>query len=195
MNERVERAMSLIDAANAADPNIAAGGDRPKELVYSEQMTRWLEALAPNASAALRLAVRAQHIRRWKIPRDRYPLDRIGYLKWRTDLKHFHAKLAGEILGKAGYDDITIARVQALIRKDRLKQDDEAQTLEDVACLVFLENYFADFAKQHDAEKVVDIVRKTWKKMSPNGHAMALRLDMPKDARALVEKALASGAS
>lgn len=195
MNERVERAMSLIDAANAADPNIAAGGDRPKELVYSEQMTRWLEALAPNASAALRLAVRAQHIRRWEIPRDRYPLDRIGYLKWRTDLKHFHAKLAGEILGKAGYDDITIARVQALIRKDRLKQDDEAQTLEDVACLVFLENYFADFAKQHDAEKVVDIVRKTWKKMSPNGHAMALRLDMPKDARALVEKALASGAS
>lgn len=195
MNERVERAMSLIDVANAADPNIAAGGDRPKELVYSEQMTRWLEALAPNASEALRLAVRAQHIRRWEIPRDRYPMDRIGYLKWRTDLKHFHAKLAGEILGKAGYDDITIARVQALIRKDRLKQDDEAQTLEDVACLVFLENYFADFAKQHDAEKVVDIVRKTWKKMSPNGHAMALRLDMPKDARALVEKALASGAS
>lgn len=195
MNERFERAIPLIDAANAADPNIAAGGDRPKELVYSEQMTRWLEALAPNASAALRLAVRAQHIRRWEIPRDRYPMDRIGYLKWRTDLKHFHAKLAGEILGKAGYDAITIARVQALIRKDRLKQDDEAQTLEDVACLVFLENYFADFAKQHDAEKVVEIVRKTWKKMSPNGHAMALRLDIPKDARALVEKALASGAS
>lgn len=195
MDERFARAISLIDAANAADPNLAPSHDRPKELVYSEQMTRWLQALAPDASEALRLAVRAQHIRRWQIPRDRYPMDRIGYLKWRTDLKNLHAQLAGEILRDAGYDDITIARVQSLVRKERLKQDAESQTLEDVACLVFLENYFADFAKQHNAEKVIDIVRKTWKKMSPGGHAAALTLPIPDEARVLVEKALQPGAS
>ena len=190
MNELFERAMSAIDAANAADPNRVDEAGRPKELVYAEQMTRWLAELVPDASDALRLAVRAQHIRRWEIPRDSYPMDRIGYLKWRTDLKNLHAKLAGDILAEAGYDDVTVARVQGLIRKERLKQDAETQALEDVACLVFLENYFADFARQHDPEKVVEIVRKTWKKMSPNGHAAALKLDMPEAAAALVQKAL-----
>jgi hypothetical protein len=154
-------------------------------------MSRWLDRLAPGAAEPLRLAVRAQHIRRWEIPRDGYPMDRVGYLKWRTDLKHLHAKLVGEILAGAGYDDVTVARVQGLVRKDRLKQDPDSQTLEDVACLVFLENYFADFAKQHDAAKVIDILRKTWKKMSPAGQAAALALEMPAAARKLVEQALA----
>jgi Domain of unknown function (DUF4202) len=193
---KFDRALAAIDAANAADPNrVTAGGrEAPKELVYAEQMTRWLAALAPDASEMLRLAVRAQHIRRWEIPRDRYPMDRIGYLTWRTDLKHLHAKLAGDILQKAGYDAATIARVQALVKKERLKQDVEAQTLEDVACLVFLENYFADFAKEHEPDKVVEILRKTWKKMSPRGRDAALNLEMPAAARALVEKALAEPA-
>jgi hypothetical protein len=195
IKDRFERAIAAIDAANAEDPNPAPGSGRPKEAVYAEQMTRWLEKLEPRASEALRLAVRAQHIRRWEIPRDGYPMDRIGYLKWRTDLKHLHAKLAGDILRNAGYDAETVARVQSLVRKDRLKQDPEAQTLEDVACLVFLENYFADFAQQHDADKVVSIVQKTWKKMSPKGHAAALALDMPANARALVERALATPAA
>ena len=188
-----DRAMAAIDAANAADPNVVTAGDRKvaKEVLYAEQMTRWLGRLAPEASEALRLAVRAQHIRRWEIPRERYPMDRIGYLKWRTDLKHLHAKLAGGILEEAGYGAETIARVQALLKKEQLKQDPEAQTLEDTACLVFLENYFADFAKGHDPDKVISILRKTWKKMSPQGQEMALGLKMTEAARALVEKALA----
>jgi hypothetical protein len=189
MTARYQQAIAAIDAANGADPNRVSG--RPKELVYSEQMSRWLDRLAPGAAEPLRLAVRAQHIRRWEIPRDSYPMDRVGYLKWRTDLKHLHAKLVGEILAGAGYDDVTVARVQGLVRKDRLKQDPDSQTLEDVACLVFLENYFADFAKQHDAAKVIDILRKTWKKMSPAGQAAALALEMPAAAHELVEQALA----
>jgi hypothetical protein len=189
MTARYQQAIAAIDAANGADPNRVSG--RPKELVYSEQMSRWLDRLAPGAAEPLRLAVRAQHIRRWEIPRDSYPMDRVGYLKWRTDLKHLHAKLVGEILAGAGYDDVTVARVQGLVRKDRLKQDPDSQTLEDVACLVFLENYFADFAKQHDAAKVIDILRKTWKKMSPTGQSAALALEMPAAARKLVEQALA----
>lgn len=191
-----DRAMAAIDAANSADPNVVTAGGRKvaKEVLYAEQMTHWLGRLAPEASEALRLAIRAQHIRRWEIPRGRYPMDRIGYLKWRTDLKHLHAELAGEIMEKAGYDSETIARVQALLKKERLKQDAEAQTLEDAACLVFLENYFADFAKGHEPDKVVSIVRKTWKKMSPQGRELALGLKIPEAARALVEKALAAPA-
>ena len=192
-----ELALAAIDAANAADPHRVPvdGQEAPKELVYAEQMTRWLGALAPDASEALRLAVRAQHIRRWEIPRDRYPMDRVGYLKWRTDLKHLHARIAGDILKEAGYEAATIARVQALIKKERLKQDAETQALEDVACLVFIENYFADFAKEHDADKVVSILRKTWLKMSPQGRDAALKIAMPAEARALVERALAQPAS
>ena len=192
-----EQAMAAIDAANAADPKIVTSGDRKigKEALYAEQMTRWLSKLDPDASEELRLAVRAQHIRRWEIPRESYPMDRVGYLKWRTDLKHRHAKLAGEIMAQAGYGADAIARVQALIKKERLKQDAEAQTLEDVACLVFLENYFADFAKGHDTEKVVSILRKTWKKMSDAGRNAALNLEMSGEARALVEKALSEPAA
>ncbi|MEE9140397.1 MAG: DUF4202 domain-containing protein [Alphaproteobacteria bacterium] len=190
---RFEAAIAAMDAANAEDSNVAVseGQEHPKELLYAQQMTRWLERLVPDASEALKLAARSQHIRRWEIARGDYPKDRIGYLKWRKDLQHFHAELAGKILAEAGYDDDTIARVQSLLRKERLKLDPEVQALEDVICLVFLEHYFADFSTQHDEEKVVEIVRKTWKKMSPEGHQAALALKLPPEASALVEKALA----
>ncbi|MGB8276119.1 MAG: DUF4202 domain-containing protein [Alphaproteobacteria bacterium] len=193
---RFEAAIAAVDAANSGDPNTVSfeGRERPKEVVYAIQMSRWLDRIAPDASPALRLAARCQHIRRFEIPRETYPMGRIGYLKWRTDLKHLHARIAGEILARVGYDAGTIARVQALVRKDRLKQDPEAQTLEDVVCLVFLENYFADFAVRHDDDKIVDIVRKTWVKMSETGHQAALSLPLPAAARRLVERALA-GAS
>ncbi len=194
---RLEAAFAAFDEANAADPNTveADGREWPKELVYARQMTRWLARFAPDASEALQLAARCQHIRRWEIPRDAYPRDRVGYLKWRTELKHMHARIAGEILQRAGYDDAIIARVQSLLKKERLKSDPEAQTLEDVVCLVFLENWFAEFSQQHAPDKVVDIVAKTWKKMSPAGHRAALDLAgaLPDDARALVERALAAG--
>jgi len=196
-SQRLEAALAAFDDANAEDPNRieAEGLQWPKELLYARQMTRWLERFAPDASEALQLAARCQHIRRWEIPRDSYPRDRVGYLKWRTELKQMHARIAGEILETAGYDEAMIARVQSLLKKARLKSDPEAQTLEDVVCLVFLENWFADFSKQHEADKVVDIVAKTWKKMSPAGHraALALAEDLPHDARALVERALATG--
>jgi hypothetical protein len=194
---RLEAALAAFDEANSADPNRieAEGTAWPKELLYGRQMSAWMERFAPDASEALKLAARCQHIRRWEIPRDAYPRDRIGYLKWRTELKNMHARIAGEILDSVGYGGDAIARVQSLLKKERLKQDAEAQVLEDVVCLVFLENWFADFSRQHEPDKIVDIVGKTWKKMSPAGHraALALAESLPDDAKALVERALSQG--
>ncbi|HYE19497.1 MAG TPA: DUF4202 domain-containing protein [Tepidisphaeraceae bacterium] len=184
MSDRFAQATAAIDAANAQDP---AG----KELLYSRRMSAWLAKLRPDAPEPLRLAARAQHLRRWAIPRSAYPMDRIGYLTWRTTLYKFHADEASKILAAAGYDEPTIARVASLVRKEQIKSDPDAQTLEDVICLVFLENYFAEFAAGHDPEKVIGILRKTWKKMSPQGHGEARKLTIPEGARALVERALA----
>ena len=193
-SSKFRSAIEAFDQANAADPNpVEAGGKQwPKELLYAHQMSEWMDRFAPDASEALRLAARCQHIRRWDIPRDAYPRDRVGYLKWRTELKNMHARIAGEILAGIGYDEDTIARVQSLLKKERLKHDPEAQTLEDVVCLVFLENWFADFAKQHEPDKIVEIVAKTWKKMSPAGHeaALAMAHKLPGDALELVQRAL-----
>jgi hypothetical protein len=192
-SERFQAAVARIDAVNAGDPNreTANGATHPKELLYSRRMTAWLDRMAPEASEALRLAARAQHIGRWRIPRGDYPMDRAGYFRWRTTLYKFHAETAGAILADVGYDPPTVARVQALIRKEKLKSDAEMQMLEDVICLVFLESYFADFSEKHDAAKVIDIVRKTWRKMSPQGHEVALSLPLEPAARRLVERALA----
>ena len=191
---RFEAAIARIDAANAEDPNTeqADGEARPKELLYGQRMSAWLERLAPDAGEALRLAARAQHIRRWAIPRRDYPMTRTGYLKWRTTLYRFHADAAAGILREVGYDDATVAAVQSLLRKERLRRDADAQCLEDVACLVFLENHLADFAPQYDEQKVLGILRKTWKKMSPGGQAAARRYALPPAARALLDKALAA---
>jgi hypothetical protein len=154
-------------------------------------MSRWLDAIAPEAGDALKIAARAQHIERWKSPRDAFPEGRTGYLQWRKDLQRFHATRTAEILGQTGYDRATIDRVQSLLMKRNLKSDADAQTLEDVICLVFLESYFGDFSAKHEDDKVVDIVRKTWKKMSPRGHEAALKLALPPRAQRLVERALA----
>ncbi len=192
MTERLDDAIARIDAANAEDPNreFVDGAARPKEVVYAERMTGWLEKLAPEASEALRIAARAQHIERWTMPRAEFPDGREGYLRWRTTLAKFHAERTAGIIAEAGYEADVIDRVKGLLRKHRLRTDAEVQTLEDVACLVFLESYFADFSKRHDEAKVIGILQKTWAKMSPRGHDAALALDMPAEARALVEKAL-----
>ena len=189
---RFEKAIERFDAANTEDPNkeVYEGVEYPKELIYARRMTAWLERLVPDASEALRLAARCQHIRRWTIPRSDYPLDRRGYKRWRTNLAKYHAETAGAILKDVGYDDDTIGRVRTLLRKEGLKRDPEVQLLEDVICLVFLENYFSDFAKQHDEEKLINILRKTWKKMSPQGHQAALGLNFPGDLRRIVDMAL-----
>lgn len=192
--ERFNAAMARFDAANAADPTTETfqGAVYPKELLYAQRMTAWLHKLAPDASEALRLAVRCQHIRRWSIPRHTYPMDRTGYLRWRTTLAKFHADTAAAILSEVGYDDVIIRRVQTLLRKESLKRDPEVQCLEDVICLVFLENYLAAFATQHDDAKIINILQKTWKKMSSHGHEVALTLPMSPEARRLVEQALAA---
>ncbi|MDB5301220.1 MAG: hypothetical protein JWO87_2883 [Phycisphaerales bacterium] len=195
-DSRFQRAIERIDAANAQDPSRAIFGGRelPSELFYAQRMSTWLDRLEPTASEALRLAVRCQHLMRWVIPRSQYPMTRPGYHQWRTRLGAFHAEQAGEILREVGYDDAFIARVQSLIRKERLKADPETQTLEDAACLVFLEIDYVDFARRHEEAKVVEILRKTWRKMSDRGHAAALELagELPEAEQGLIEKALAA---
>ncbi len=190
---RLTQAFAAIDAANAEDPGTIddAGTPRPAELVYGERMTVVLADLHPDASEVLRLATRAQHIRRWTVPRDSYPMDRTGYLRWRTDLKRKHADMAAEIMRDAGYDEADIARVGSLIHKERLKQDVETQALEDVACIVFLKHYVNEFAAKHDDDKLISILRKTWVKMSPHGHAAALKLPLSPRVADLVGRALA----
>ena len=192
--DRFLEAASRIDAANAADPNrtTVGGAQVPHELHYARRMTQWLQRLEPAASEALRLAVRCQHLCRWMIPRAEFPMTRSGYHQWRTTLGRFHADKAAEVLRAVGYDEQTVARVQSLVRKEGLKTDPETQTLEDVACLVFLEDELAGFAARHEEAKVLTILRKTWGKMSPRGREAAVALDLPPAARDLLRKALAA---
>lgn len=192
LDARFRRAIALLEAASGEDPETetAGGAERPRELVYAERMSRWIERLVPEAPEALRLAARCQHLRRWEVPRSDYPMDRAGYHLWRTAAARHHAETAGEILKQAGYDDATIARVQSLVRKERLQRDPETQALEDAACLVFIEHALADFAARHPTGKVIDIVQKTWRKMSERGHREALDLELPPQARAVIGRAL-----
>lgn len=182
-NKTIIKAIEAFDHANSHDP-------KGQELLYAQRMTHWLERLAPEASDALRLAARSQHLCRWMIPRTQYPEGRAGYIKWRTTLYEFHAQKAGEILEKIGCDRETIAQVQELLRKKDIKTNPQMQLLEDVICLVFLENYFAEFSQKHPEEKIISIVQKTWKKMSSAGHQAALTLPVSSQVRALIEKAL-----
>jgi hypothetical protein len=185
---RFDSALARIDAVHAGDPEKEGG--RPKELVYAERMSAWLAKLAPQASEELKLAVRCQHLRRWALPRTDFPRGKVGYLRWRKEESLAHAALAGEILEGAGYGAEEAKRVQSLIKKERIKHDPEAQLLEDTACLVFLGHEFAAFAPKHDEAMLLDILRKTWAKMSPAGQAAALGLNLPQPLRKLVEKAL-----
>ena len=192
---RLTAAFRLFDAANSDDPNLEpdeTGQLVPKEVLYARRMSACLARVAPGAPEAVQLAARAQHIRRWSIPRQDFPLTRPGYHQWRNTLKKYHAELAGQLLAQAGYEPALIARVQELLQKLRLKDDPEMQLLEDVICLVFLEYYFLPFATQHPEEKILEIVQKTWPKMTARGHALALQLPFSPEALALVTKALAS---
>ena len=193
-DERFARAIGAIDAANAADPNLlaTAAGPRPKELVHAELLTRWVRALRLEASEALLLAARAHHLRRWTVPRSTYPAGRQGYLRWRRALHAFHAQEAARLLSEAGYGAATIARVQQIVRKQRLPQDPEVQTLEDGLCLVFLELQLDELTgRLHDDEKMVEVLRKSWRKMSPAGREFAQALPLSPAGRELVRRALA----
>ncbi|MDH7444191.1 DUF4202 domain-containing protein [Aquimarina sp. 2201CG14-23] len=191
---KLTKAFSLFDESNAKDPNteIVDGKSIAKELVYGQRMSQTLNNFVSEPSEALQLAARAQHICRWEIPRNSYPMDRVGYLKWREELKKFHAKKASAILQDIEYDEATIKRVSFLIQKKKLKKDEETQILEDVICLVFLEFYYEEFSEKHTTEKVVDILQKTWRKMSKDGHQTALKISYSKKALSLIQKALAT---
>ena len=190
---RFESVIALIDKKNSEDINTyqVFGLDYPKELLYSQRMSRKLLQFNPNASKALQVAARAQHICRWKITRDEYPMDRVGYLKWRETLKKMHADLTTDILNQVGYDTQYIDRVSLLINKKLIKKNAESQVLEDTICLVFLDYYFEEFAAKHTDEKIIDILKKTWVKMSNEGHAEALKLPFSDKSLSLINQAIA----
>jgi Domain of unknown function (DUF4202) len=194
---RFDSVIAAIDDANARDPKIAEvdGCAVPAELLYGRRMSETLAAMTPEAPELLRLAVRGQHIERWTSPRTGYPAGRAGYLKWRSDLKDFHARRLGEIMAAAGYGPQEAARVGALVRKERLRTDPEAQMLEDVACIVFLAHYLGDFLGKTDADdaKLARILARTWNKMSAAGHAYAGKLDLPPRVLALLKLGLETG--
>ena len=192
-NIQLEKALQAFDLANSKDPNteIVEGKNTPKEWIYGRRMSKVLNKFDSQASIALQLAARCQHICRWESPRSNYEMNRVGYLKWRSDLKKFHAQKASEILTKLGFDETIIERVAFLLQKKQLKRDQETQILEDVICLVFLEYYYEAFRQKHDDKKVIDIIQKTWKKMSKKGHQAALKITYSDKSLSLIQKALA----
>lgn len=189
---RFEIAIALIDKKNSEDINTyhSHGLDFPKELLYAQRMSQKLLQFKPDASRALQIAARAQHICRWKIARDEYPMDRVGYLKWRETLKKMHADITADILKEVGYEDEFIERVSFLINKKLIKKNEESQAIEDVICLVFLDYYFEEFAAKHEDEKLIDILQKTWVKMSEEGHAEALKIKYSDKSLALIKQAI-----
>ncbi|MEM1336813.1 MAG: DUF4202 domain-containing protein [Bacteroidota bacterium] len=191
-SQKLNKAFELFDAANAKDPNteVFEGVAFPKEVLYARRMTATLDEFESNASEALQLTARCQHICRWEIPRDAYEMNRLGYLQWRQELKQFHAKRAAEILREVGYEPELVERVKFLLLKKKLKRDAETQTLEDVICLVFLKYYFEPFLGKHDDAKIISILQKTWKKMSEKGQQAAVELDLSDKGKDLITKAL-----
>jgi hypothetical protein len=188
MNERFHAAIRRFDDENARDPNQENG--RPRELLYAERLTDWVLKLSPDASEALRLAARCQHICRWQNPRENYPMTRPGYLKWRSELKKFHAEKSGGILREVGYDENTIRHVQELNLKKNFPADAECRVLEDALCLVFLEFQFTALAVKTDDEKMINALRKSWEKMTDDARGEALKLKYGDHEKSLIERAL-----
>lgn len=190
---RCQQVIALIDQANSADPNMDEG--QPKELLYSQRMSAMLQRFSPDADEVAQLAVRAQHIRRWVVPRDSYPATREGYLMWRKGLYKFHADEAGRLMHQAGYDEVMIERVKSAVSKRGIKANADTQLLEDVSALVFIEHYLLAFSQtkaDYDEAKWIDIIAKTWKKMSVAAQAFALsgKLALPAALIPLIVKAV-----
>ena len=179
--ENFEKALQEIDRFNSQDPRqkIDDGFAHPQELIYSKSLTEWVLKLDPKASEALRVAARGQHIGRWTIPRSEYPVGRSGYLRWREELKAFHVEKVCKILRDIGYEEDFIERVASLMSKNNVKEDPDAQTLEDGLCLVFFETQFMALVEKTPADKMKIVVRKTWRKMGPKGREIALNMKLP----------------
>ena len=199
MNQKAfDEVVKMMDAANSEDPNIemADGKEWPKELLYSHRMSEMLERYKPESDDVAKLAIRGQHIMRWKSPRSDYPMDRKGYHQWRTALYTFHANNVAELMEKAGYDEESLERVRMAVGKKQLKNNKDTQLLEDIAALVFIEHYMLEFAGKHpeyDEAKWIDIIRKTWRKMTDDAHAFALsgKLVLPEPLIPLIQKSVA----
>ena len=186
------RARELIDAAHAGDPKHADDG-RPAELVYADNMERWVVRVTPAATPALQLAARCQHLERWSVPRGSFPLDKPGYHAWRKSLYEKQADRARELLLQAGISAPEADEAATWVSKTGLKTNPGTQALEDAACLVFLENEISGFATQHagySREKYVDIIRKAWRKMSPGAQKLALEIPFPPAIGELVHAAI-----
>ncbi|UTA46393.1 DUF4202 domain-containing protein [Simiduia sp. 21SJ11W-1] len=186
------RAFEAIDAINAQDPKqeTVNGESLPAALLYGQRMSARLASFQPEASLALAIACRAQHIERWIIPRTDYPMDRGGYHRWRTALGRHHAERTQALVAELGADTALIDTLGQLLRKEALKQNPQTQALEDVACLVFIEHYLQPFSEQHDEAKLVSIIQKTWRKMSAAGQAAALALPLHPTVAPIIKKAL-----
>ncbi|MBM3739536.1 MAG: DUF4202 domain-containing protein [Acidobacteria bacterium] len=189
--DRFQRAINAIDARNQGDPNrlLVGGVERPKEQAHAEMVFDWVRRLRPDASEALLLAARAHHVRRWVIPRSQFPEGRVGYLNWRNALKEVHAAELREAMSTAGYGDPEIARAGFIVRKRDLTRDPDSATLEDAVCLVFVETQLHEVAAKLDRAKMIDVLRKTMRKMTPQGLAHAMRLDVPPADRQLLAEA------
>lgn len=198
MNQSIyQQVINLIDSANSQDPNIeeAEGKSWPKELLYSHRMSDMLERYKPDADEIMGLAIRAQHIERWKSPRKDFPMNKKGYYQWRTALYKFHADTVGELMKQAGYDDASIERIKRVVGKKDLKNNPDTQLLEDVIALVFIEFYLVAFYNDHpeyDEEKWIVIILRTWNKMSEEGHQFALsgKLNLPESLVPLIQKSV-----
>ena len=190
ISDRFHRAIAAFDLLNGQDPNHrrVKGKTVPFELFFARKLTEWVLRLDAAPSEAALLAARCQHLCRWEIPRSDYPMGRAGYLAWRRDLKVFHADRSAEVLEKAGYDSQTIDRVRTINLKKGLRKDAEVQLIEDALCLVFLEEQLDDLAAKTPEEKMVRILRKTWKKMSKRARQMAMELSYSEEAAKLLRK-------
>ena len=190
--DRFRLATASFDAYHEKDPNMDSenGEVFPKELLYAKRLTDRLMQYAPDADEPVKLAARCQHIGRWEIPRDKYPMDKKGYLQWRNEEKIHHARIAERILSDCGYDAEAIAKVKMLLLKKELFTNADTQLLEDVVCLVFVEFYLEEFTAKHDDEKVIDILRKTMKKMSARGKEQVNSLNVSPKIRSLIERAV-----
>jgi hypothetical protein len=189
---RFDAALRAFDAANAEDPNTESvnGVAQPRELVDARRLSEWVLRLQPNASEALQLAARCQHIRRWKIARSEFPEGRVGYLQWRTRLGRYHADEAASILRDLGYSDELIEQVRRINVKQGLHSNPDTRVMEDALCLSFIEHELEAFSHKHSEEKLVSIIRKTWHKMSPHGREVALSLNLPARVATLIQRAL-----
>lgn len=192
-SEQYSKAIQDFDTYNSSDPNKEEFEGRiyPKELLYAIRMTEQLDKFAPTSPEEIRLAVRCQHIGRWEIPRNSYPMDKKGYLQWRNTLKFHHAKVAGAILEGCGYESELIEKVKFLLLKKELTKNGGTQLVEDVICLVFVHYYLEEFASRHDDDKVIDILKKTMKKMSPRAIAAVGNLPLSEKVGALISSAAA----